>query len=195
MDIIIAAGSSMSPAEAGKVTLFINTEDDNILSYIDENGVIKRYNAGDARIAECCSCDIAKQWAEKVTCALNSGMITADAFGTLMATGMTVTSTDEEDEDGKRTCTVSISQNVVNPLSIDIVEATLAVAADATGQLTKAILPATAPQGIVWVSSDVTKATVSQTGLVTGIAAGTATITAYSAANPNLYDTCVVTVS
>jgi len=45
-DILILAGSQMVPAPTGQVTLFINTENNNILSYIDEDGVIKIYNSG-----------------------------------------------------------------------------------------------------------------------------------------------------
>ncbi|OQW34509.1 MAG: hypothetical protein A4E20_10845 [Nitrospira sp. SG-bin2] len=47
-----------------------------------------------------------------------------------------------------------------------------------------------------FVSSDLTKATVSSTGLITGVATGSATVTVtYKAANPDLTDTVAVTVS
>lgn len=48
----------------------------------------------------------------------------------------------------------------------------------ATQQLTAAITPATAPQDVVWSSNAEGVATVSETGLVTAVAAGKATITA-----------------
>lgn len=48
----------------------------------------------------------------------------------------------------------------------------------ATQQLTAAVTPATAPQDVVWSSNAKDVATVSETGLVTAVAAGKATITA-----------------
>ena len=112
-DIIIAPGSTMDPAPAGQVTLFINTENNNLLSYIDEDGVIKIYNGGTSSdLEDCCSCDIAKKWADAVSCALASGIITATQFGTIIASGLSVTSTKGTDPDtGVTTCTVTVGPN------------------------------------------------------------------------------------
>lgn len=66
---------------------------------------------------------------------------------------------------------------IITGLAIDAGAAT--VAALATLQLTLTVTPSNATdQGVVWASSDPTKATVNQSGLVTGVAAGTTTITA-----------------
>ena len=62
--------------------------------------------------------------------------------------------------------------------SVTVSPGTATINIGATQKLTATILPANASDtAVTWVSSDPTKATVDSTGLVTGIAAGTATIT------------------
>lgn len=70
---------------------------------------------------------------------------------------------------------------------------TLAIAA--TSQLSAAVAPGAASQSVTWSSSDPAVATVSATGLVTGVSAGTATITATSVIDGTKKDTCDITVS
>lgn len=65
-----------------------------------------------------------------------------------------------------------------------------------TEQLSAAILPANAAnQGITWSTSNSDVATVSEEGLVTAVAVGTAIITAASDENENIKATCTVTVT
>ncbi|XUV83561.1 Ig-like domain-containing protein [Enterobacter sp. TMH.L2] len=72
---------------------------------------------------------------------------------------------------------------------------TVSIAVGATRQLTANIAPADATnKAVTWSSSDATKATVSNTGLVTGVAAGTATITATTADGAKT-DTAAITVT
>jgi len=198
-DILIAAGSGMQPAPAGQVTLFIDTDNNNILSYIDSAGVIKIYNSGNpSDLEECCSCEIAKMWTKAVTCALQSGMLAADEFGTIINQGMTVTSTETTDPDtGVKTCTVNVGpQNTVPVASVTITgESERAINVGETLQLVATVLPATAPQGVIWVSSNPTRAVVSQSGLVVGVSAGSVTIYAYSQADGTKFDLVTVTVS
>ena len=73
-------------------------------------------------------------------------------------------------------------------LAID--KSTLSVAHGSTSQITATTTPA--GMHVVWGSSDTTKATVDQSGLVTGVAAGSATITASFA---GITKTCTVTVT
>ena len=73
-------------------------------------------------------------------------------------------------------------------LSID--KSTLSVAHGSTSQITATTTPA--GMHVIWGSSDNTKATVDQSGLVTGVAAGSATITASWA---GISKTCAVTVT
>jgi hypothetical protein len=79
--------------------------------------------------------------------------------------------------------------------SVTITPDTASVAVGEEVDLEAAVLPVGANQTVTWSSSDATKATVSETGLVTGIATGSVTITATSVADPTKTDTCAVTVT
>ena len=63
-----------------------------------------------------------------------------------------------------------------------------------TGTFTATVAPTLAAQGVVWTSSDVSKATVAQTGVVTAIAAGEVTIRATSTAKSTVYGEKTITV-
>lgn len=70
------------------------------------------------------------------------------------------------------------SDDTVPATGVTVTPATTSLAVGATRQLTGTVLPADATdKSGTWTTSDPTKATVSSTGLVTGVAAGTATIT------------------
>lgn len=82
----------------------------------------------------------------------------------------------------------------ISPNSLDA-ESTLSVAASATANL---VFETNSPGAITFTSSDTTKATVSDKGVVTGVAAGTATITIAQAAYntfPAATKTVTVTVT
>ncbi len=64
----------------------------------------------------------------------------------------------------------------------------------ATRQLTATVLPSGATQTGTWTTSDALVATVSVAGLVTGVAAGTATIT-FTSTDGGFTATCIVTVA
>ncbi|QIG67747.1 putative structural Ig-like protein [Rhizobium phage RHph_Y38] len=73
---------------------------------------------------------------------------------------------------------------------------TAAAGANHTKQLTATVTPTDAvDKSVTWSSSDATKATVSSTGLVTGVAAGSAVITAKPTVDSGVSDTITVTVS
>lgn len=72
---------------------------------------------------------------------------------------------------------------------------TLSLAGTNTKQLVVTPTPTTADADVIWSSSAPSKATVSSTGLVTGVTAGTATITAKSVADGSKTATCAVTVT
>lgn len=79
----------------------------------------------------------------------------------------------------------------VLPTSVIIDASTAILKLNETKQLTASVLPAEAEGTIVWASSDVAVASVSETGLVTALKAGTANITVSIG---TLVDTCKVTV-
>lgn len=84
---------------------------------------------------------------------------------------------------------------IVAPTSVTIAPATVTVAVSATQQLTAAVLPSGANQAVTWSISDATKATISPTGLVTGVAAGATVATATSVADPTKSITRNITVT
>lgn len=78
---------------------------------------------------------------------------------------------------------------------VTVTPATTSVVVGATRQLTGTVLPADATdKSGTWTTSDATKATVSSTGLVTGVGAGTATIT-FKSNDGNFTGTTTVTVT
>ncbi|WP_310607094.1 Ig-like domain-containing protein [Buttiauxella brennerae] len=85
--------------------------------------------------------------------------------------------------------------SVISVTGATVAPTTAAVAVAATQQLTATVTPANATdKSGAWSTSDATKATVNASGLVTGVAAGTATIT-FTTTDGGKTATCAVTVS
>lgn len=80
---------------------------------------------------------------------------------------------------------------VMETISVDITQSTAVVKVELTTTLT---VTTNDEQGVTWSSSDETKATVSSEGVVTGVAAGTVTITATSKTDSTKKDTAIVSV-
>jgi uncharacterized protein YjdB len=84
---------------------------------------------------------------------------------------------------------------VVRTTTVTVVTpATLTIAPSAYSRLSATVNGREYTNGVVWSSSDTTKATVSNAGVVAGIASGSATITA-TFAETGATDTTSVTVS
>lgn len=79
--------------------------------------------------------------------------------------------------------------------SVTITPDTASVDVGDTTQLSATVAPGGASQAVMWHSSDLNVATVNSEGLVTGVGAGTATITAFSAADNTKSDTAAITVT
>lgn len=91
--------------------------------------------------------------------------------------------------------TVQTPDTIADPTvvtGIAVVPSAISVAENETYQLQAVLTPAGATGEVTWASSDDTYATVSASGLVTGKAAGSATITATCG---TFTDTCVVTIT
>lgn len=87
------------------------------------------------------------------------------------------------------------TDEAVPATGVTVTPATTSLVVGATRQLTGTILPADATdKSGTWTTSDATKATVSSTGLVTGVAAGAATIT-FKSNDGNFTGTTAVTVT
>jgi len=87
------------------------------------------------------------------------------------------------------------TDEAVPATGVTVAPATTSLAVGATRQLTATVLPADATdKSGTWTTSDATKATVSSTGLVTGVGAGTTTIT-FKSNDGNFTGTTAVTVT
>jgi uncharacterized protein YjdB len=80
--------------------------------------------------------------------------------------------------------------------SVTLDKTELSLSAGGTGQLTATCTPTTAEVlAVSWASSDTAIATVDDTGLVTAVTTGTATITASSNDEPEIKAECTITVA
>ena len=133
-----------------------------------------------------------------------SDSTTADVTSSATFSGYNLSNT------GNQTVTVSYTEGVVTKTatytitvsapvavtSVSLNKASTTIAAGATETLVATVEPSNASnKTISWTSSDNDVATVDSNGVVTGVGAGTATITATSAADNTKYDTCDVTVT
>lgn len=119
----------------------------------------------------------------KVATVAPDGKVTAVASGTA-----TITATSTADETKKAECEVTVT----NPATDIAIDETASILVGAEKTLTVTTTPEDADElTYTWTSSDTTVATVAN-GTVTGVAAGTATITVKAGA---LEDTCTVTVT
>ncbi|GAB4273719.1 MAG: hypothetical protein Kow0029_13540 [Candidatus Rifleibacteriota bacterium] len=129
----------------------------------------------------------------------NTAVATVDANGKVTGVSagtatITVTTTDG----GKTaTCvvTVTASTTTVSVTGVTLNKSTTSIAVGATETLVATVAPTNATnKTVTWSTSDATIATVSNAGVVTGVKAGTATITV-TTADGGKTATCVVTVT
>jgi uncharacterized protein YjdB len=102
----------------------------------------------------------------------SSGLVTGVAGGTATITVTTV--------DGAKTATSAVTITSVNvPVTgVSVSPTTVSINSGGTSQLTATVSPSNASnKSVIWSSSNSAAATVSSTGLVTGVAVGAATIT------------------
>lgn len=195
-NIAVGTPGSIPTPPIGEATLFINTDDNNILYVKFDSGSFLPYSS--ENMAECCSCEISKKFAEDIACALKSGMLTADQFTNLVNIGFRVVATETNDGNGTKTCTVEMGPQAPNvaPVSLIIIPDVTAKTHPSTQQYYPQFTPInTTNQGVVWISSNVAAATIDQNGLLTTVAPGVTTIYAYSQEDGTIFGSKVVTVS
>jgi uncharacterized protein YjdB len=118
----------------------------------------------------------------------NSGVVTAVSAGTTTITVKT------EDGNKTATCTVTVVAKKISVTSVRISETNLSMTEGETHSLSATVSPSDATdQSVTWTSSNSSVATVSSTGRITAVTAGTTTITVTT--NDGGYKaTCTVTV-
>ncbi|MTH16434.1 Ig-like domain-containing protein [Flavobacterium sp. LC2016-01] len=101
----------------------------------------------------------------------SSGLVTGVSAGTATITVTT--------QDGNKTATSAITVTIVAVTGVTVSPASASIFAGQTQQLTATVSPSNASNtNVTWSSSNTAVATVNSSGLVTGVAQGTATITA-----------------
>ena len=119
----------------------------------------------------------------------STGVVTAKANGTTNITAKTADGTNLTAQ-----CTVTVD---IKATSITLNQSALSfTAANQTATLVATVTPSTAAnKNVTWTSSNTNVVTVDNNGLVTAVAAGSATITATTNDGTNLSASCEVTVS
>lgn len=120
----------------------------------------------------------------------SNGLVTGKAVGTV-----TITAKSVSNPTVTGTATISIGNNPIAVTGVTISDKSFTLAKNATKTLTATISPANATnKNVSWSSSNTGVATVSSAGLVTGVSAGSATITV-TTEDGNKQDTASVTVT
>lgn len=125
----------------------------------------------------------------QVATVTQTGKITAKGAGTAV---ITATATDGSGK--KAQCTVTVTAASVAVTGVSLNKTALTLRVGGTAQLSASVTPSNATnKSVSWKSSATGKASVSQSGLVTGVAEGTATITV-TTSDGGFKATCDVTV-
>lgn len=121
----------------------------------------------------------------------NEGIITGVAAGNAR-----ITATAEAANNGTVTAYVDITVTAIAVSGVSVSPTSASIAVGGTQQLTATVSPSNATnKNVTWESDTTSVATVSSAGLVTAVAAGTATITVKSAADSTKKATCTITVT
>ena len=128
----------------------------------------------------------------------NENIATVSQAGRVTGVGKGVTYINVKATDGSgviaKECKVTVNSYEVEGISLD--KSSLSLTSGSTSQLTATITPDNAlNKNVAWTTSNASVATVSESGLVTAVGSGTATITATSAENSSIKATCTVTVT
>ena len=119
-----------------------------------------------------------------------NGLVTGKAVGSV-----TITATSVSNPSVKGTASIAVSNTSIPVTGVTISDKSFTLVKDATKTLTATVSPANASnKNVTWSSSNTSVATVSSSGVVTGVSAGNATITV-TTVDGGKTDTANVTVA
>ena len=119
-----------------------------------------------------------------------TGLVTAVAAGTA-----TITATTNDGSALTAICEITVNPAAILATSVSLDQSNVSLSEGMTLQLTATVQPEDATdKSVAWGSSNEAVATVDENGLVTAVAAGTATITATTSDGSNLAASCEITV-
>lgn len=173
---------------SGGLYFFYDSDKDNNLYSADSSGTFTFVSSDEDD--DCCTCELSSQWMCALNEALNRGVMTADQYNTAIAAGFYANSSN--DHNGN--CILYIGTNFPRLMSIAIAPRPTTLAVAAHVQLAIVATPTGANPNVIWVSSNPAHATVSTSGYVTGVGAGSVTITAYSVTDGTISDSITLTV-
>jgi len=127
----------------------------------------------------------------------NTGVSTVDSTGvvTAVSPGSAIITVTSVDSGVTATCIVTVTEAVVPVTGVSLNNTTLGIVEGNTAQLTAIVAPVDATnKNTAWTSSNEAVATVSQTGVVTAVAVGTAVVTA-TTEDGGFTATCSITVT
>jgi len=159
---------------------------------LDPNGTQQLTATVHATIA---SADMTVTWtssAPGIATVSESGLVTAVAQGTA-----TITATSNLDNTKSGTCSVTVNAPAAPiPVTAISIKSSTTLGIGESETLAITYTPADANQGkaVTWTSANSSIATVDANGKVTGVAAGTTTVTATSTTDPNIKSSCTVTI-
>lgn len=116
-------------------------------------------------------------------------------FMTLGSGTATITATTLDGYGAKATCVVTVSDGIIKAESVTLNTTETNILLGSAKTLKATVLPSNATmKSVTWKSSNPNVATVDENGVITGVAAGTATITATAADGKGAYAECKVNV-
>ena len=167
-----------------KPAKLVYTKDDNSKETITDNFPAVTWSVSDSSVAEISA----------------DGIVTGKKAGNAVVTGQIkgITGADGRELDIKAQANIAITAENVLKVTLDKTE-NVYIAIGSTTTLTATVSNYTSDSGVTWETSDKKVATVNEKGVVTGVAAGSATITAVTkekdgSGNPATAS-CVVTVN
>lgn len=129
----------------------------------------------------------------------NTGVATVSAEGVVKAVGAgscPITATTNDGSNLSESCIITVVGNGIKVTGLSLSPAMLSLVEGETGTITPTIYPSKATdKTLTWTSNDTKVATVSSTGVVTAVGAGSCRIKATTNDGTNISEACIVTVT